>query len=128
MELMHREELAVEKLPGRMIQKAVGKASAVSSDKMTVGFATYSAECGSMESHHHAEETVVVLDCAKGWVRRGPSKDNLNERHLLKKGTIMHFEELEWHVFEYDAGGFIDIIFIYGQVDNIRPEEIGFTQ
>jgi hypothetical protein len=124
MEFIQREELVVEKLPGRKIQKAVGKASAVSSRQMTVGFATYSAESGPMEPHHHAEETVVVLDCEKGWVRWGASKDNLTERHMLQKGSIMHFDELEWHVFEYETGGFVDITFIYGQVDNIRPEEI----
>jgi hypothetical protein len=124
MELVQREDLAMEKLPGRKIQKAVGKASAIFSNRMTVGFATYSAESGPMEPHHHAEETVVVLDCEKGWVRRGPSKDHLNERRMLTKGSVMHFDELEWHVFEYETGGFVDIIFIYGQVDNIRPEEI----
>ncbi|MGD9153905.1 MAG: hypothetical protein PVG90_00180 [Bacillota bacterium] len=124
MEFIQRKELVTEELPGRKIQKAVGKASAVSSRQMTVGFATYSAESGPMEPHHHAEETVVVIDCEKGWVRWGASKDNLTGRRRLQKEDIMHFNELEWHVFEYETGGFIDIIFIYGQVDNIRPEEI----
>ena len=36
----------------------------------------------------------------------------------------MHFPELEWHVFGYDEGGFLDALCIYGQVTNIRPEEI----
>ena len=38
--------------------------------------------------------------------------------------ALMHFPELEWHVFGYEAGGFLDALCIYGQVTNIRPEEI----
>jgi hypothetical protein len=33
---------------------------------------------------------------------------------------ILHFAELEW-----DEDGYIDALFIYGQVDNIRPDQIG---
>ena len=124
MEIIERDQIFQNKLPGRIIQQAVGKNSPISSQKMSVGFGHYSAESGPMEPHHHAEETVVILDCEKGWVRRGPSKENLNERYPLHKGTVMHFDELKWHVFEYEEGGFVDILFIYGQVDNIRPEEI----
>lgn len=43
-------------------------------------------------------------------------------------GDIMHFPELEWHVFGYDEGGFLDALCIYGQVTNIRPEEISGIQ
>lgn len=42
----------------------------------------------------------------------------------MNKGDLMHFPELEWHVFGYDEGGFLDALCIYGQVTNIRPEEI----
>lgn len=124
MKIVYREDLKQEMLAGRIIQKAVGKDSVVDSKKMTVGYASYSAVSGPMEPHNHAEETVVVLDAVDGWVRTGPSKDCLNEKYPLKKGTVMHFEELEWHVFEYGEGGSVDIVFIYGQVDNIRPEQI----
>ncbi|PIO99421.1 hypothetical protein CJ014_08865 [Pleomorphomonas carboxyditropha] len=77
-----------------------------------------------MEPHNHAEETVVILDARNGWVRKGPAKDDLPEKVDLRAGTILHFEELEWHVFQYGEGGFIDAVCIYGQVDNIRPEDI----
>ena len=33
----------------------------------------------------------------------------------------LHTPELEWHVFEYDPGGYVDVIFYYAQVDNIFP-------
>ena len=36
----------------------------------------------------------------------------------------MHFPPLEWHVFGYKDGGYLDALCIYGQVTNIRPEEI----
>jgi hypothetical protein len=37
---------------------------------------------------------------------------------------ILHIPPLEWHVFEYDKGGYLDLVFIYGQVDQIRPEDM----
>ena len=124
MKLLRREELAELPLPGRVIQKAVGKDGASASGKMTMGFARYSAASGPMEPHHHAEEIVFILDARSGWVRFGPARDRLGERLELEPGMTLHFPELEWHVFEYDEGGSVDIIFFYGQVDRIRPEEI----
>ena len=124
MDFINREQLTKTLLPGRIIQKAVGKDSFLLSNKMTVGFAHYSAETGPMEPHHHAEETIVVLDAKDAYLLYGPSKDNLNSRNDMKPGDVFLFGELEWHVFKYGDGGFIDLIFIYGQVDNIRPEEI----
>jgi len=124
MTLIHRNDIQKKPLPGRIIQNAVGRSSAVDSEKMTVSFATYSAESGPMEPHNHAEETVVVLSAIKCYVKRGPAKDNLNEHFVLQVGDVMHFEELEWHVFGYEEGGHLDALCIYGQVDNIRPEEI----
>ena len=37
---------------------------------------------------------------------------------------VMHFQELEWHVFGYEDGGYLGALCIYGQVDNMRPEDI----
>lgn len=124
MEYIHREDMQVAALPGRGLQRAVGKNSVITSERMSVGFARYDTRFGPMEPHHHAEETVLILDAENGWVRYGKEKDQLGERIELKKGMILHFPELEWHVFEYDTNGFVDIAFIYGQVDRIRPEEI----
>jgi len=124
MEIVHRKDITKEILPGRIIQKVIGKDSIIKSKKMTVGYAHYSTESGPMEPHQHAEETVVVIGVKDGFVSFGPSRDNLNKKIELKIGTVIHFDDLEWHCFEYDNGGFVDIVFIYGQVDNIRPEEI----
>lgn len=124
MKVLERNDIQKEFLPGRILQRVIGRNSASESEKMTVSICYYSAESGPMTPHNHAEETVFIIDCKDGWVRRGPSKDNLNEKVMLKPGTALHFEELEWHVFEYAEGGFIDAVCIYGQVDNIRPEDI----
>jgi mannose-6-phosphate isomerase-like protein (cupin superfamily) len=91
---------------------------------MTVGFAYYSAESGPMEPHQHAEEVIYVVGAQGGWVRFGPEKDRLGEPAPLEPGMILHIPPLEWHVFGYDEGGYVDILFIYGQVDQIRPEEM----
>jgi hypothetical protein len=119
-----RNVLPRHPLPGRVIQKAVGKDGASSSSRMTMGFAHYSAASGPMEPHHHAEEIVYILEARDGWWRHGPAKNDLSNRVELTAGMILHIPSLEWHVFEFDAGGAIDVMFFYGQVDNIRPEEM----
>jgi hypothetical protein len=124
MRLIVRDEAIEQRLPGRIIQSVVGKTGVQQSRKMTMGFGHYSAASGPMEPHHHAEEIVYIVNAERGYVRWGPAKDNLTQMAALEAGMTLHFPELEWHVFEYEEGGFVDIIFFYGQTDNIRPEEI----
>jgi len=128
MKLIQREELQKEFLPGRTIQKAVGKDAPSRSRRMTMGFAHYSEQSGPMEPHHHAEEIVHILSAKNGWVRLGVNPDQLSDPIPLSAGMTLHFPPLEWHVFEFATGGHVDIIFFYGQVDNIRPEEIISSQ
>ncbi len=122
MQLIRREELEKLPLPGRVIQKAVGKDGFSLSGRMTLGFAYHSGATGH-EPHHHAEELVYVLDAKDATVRYGPTKDQLGPALPLHAGMIMHFPALEWHVFEIHGDGHADTLFFYGQVDNIRPEE-----
>lgn len=124
MVLIKRENMKTEILPGRVVQKCVGKDGFSQSSKMTVGFARYSAESGVMEPHHHAEEVVYIVSSHNGWFRYGPEADRMGEKINLESGMTIHFMELEWHVFEFEEGGHVEIVFMYGQVDNIRPEEI----
>lgn len=123
MNILTRSQLPEHPLPGRIIQKAVGRDASSSSERMTMGYARYSAESGPMEPHHHAEEIVYILAAENGWLRYGPAKDKLEHRVSLEPGMILHVPAMEWHVFEHGKGGIVDILFIYGQVDNIRPEE-----
>ena len=124
MEFRHREDIKVNPLPGRVVQNAVGHNSELLSEKMTVSYCHYSEESGPMEPHRHAEESVVVLSCKDAFVKYGPEKECLPNMVELKKGDLMHFPEMEWHVFGYGKGGYLDALCIYGQVTNIRPEEI----
>jgi hypothetical protein len=121
MNLIPREILKRIMLPGRVVQHVVGRAGASRSEKMTVGFAHYSEESGPMQPHQHAEEVAYVIDAKDAWVRYGPSPDKLGPRASLKAGMTLHIPELEWHVFGYDHGGYVDIIFYYAQVDHIFP-------
>ena len=123
MKVVSRSELSEVRLPGRIVWKAVGRDGSVASESMTVGFARYSSESGPMSPHRHAEESIYVVDSDRSWVRSGPDLGSLDERVDLERGMLLHFDELEWHVFEYGAGGHLDILFIYGEVGNIRPEE-----
>ena len=124
MNYFQRAELETQLLPGRMIQKAIGKDAFSKSGRITMGFARYSAESGPMEPHTHAEEVVYIVAARRGWIRYGPAKDRLGEPVTLEAGMVLHNPPLEWHVFGYAEGGYVDIIFIYGQVDRIRPEEM----
>jgi hypothetical protein len=125
-DVLQRQDLDPVKLSGRTLQKAVGGPGegTFTSNRMTVGFARYSAESGPMEPHHHAEETIYIVDARDGYIRPGTAADRIGDRVQLAVGMILHFRELEWHVFEWDEGGYIDALFIYGQVDNIRPDQI----
>jgi hypothetical protein len=120
-----RDRIEEIRLPGRIIQKVVGTDAQSTSGKMTMGFARYSAESGPMEPHRHAEEICYIISASKARIRYGDSRDNLESWAPLEAGTTLHVDELQWHVFEYEEGGFVDIIFFYGQVDNIRPEDSG---
>ena len=89
MKCIRRDDLERVMLPGRVIQKAIGKDSYSESGKMTVGFARYSAESGIMEPHHHAEEALFVVDAKYGWVRYGPDKDKLDRGMcVVKPGSV----------------------------------------
>jgi hypothetical protein len=119
-----RAEVPVVRLPGREIQRIIGKEAVMASGRMTVGTARYSDAAGPMAPHQHAEECIVVLEANGARVRYGPAPDELPTVIPLEAGLVLHIPELEWHVFEWDAGGFADCLVIYGQVDNIRPEDI----
>jgi len=117
MKLVERKDVVKKPLPGRVIQLVTGGAGAVSaSEVITMGFARYSAESGPMDPHHHVEEIVYVLESKTGYVRHGGFGDaptELGGRIVLQPGMTLHFPAKEWHVFEFDEGGHLDIIFFY---------------
>ena len=123
MKVINRNSLPQVELIGRVIKKAVGKDGFDLSSKMTIGFGRYANEYGNMEPHRHAEEVLYIINAKKSWIRSGSAMDKLGERIPFVPGTLVHFDEMEWHTFEFDDDGFVDLIFIYGQVDNIRPED-----
>ena len=123
MQIIERDGLETVLLPGRQVQKAVGKDSFSRSTKMTMGFARYSEEYGSMATHHHAEEIVYVISAKDAWTKKGESPDRLGPPIPLQVGITLHIPAWEWHVFGFGPGGHVEIIFFYGQVDGIRPEE-----
>lgn len=123
MEFVRRKDISKNELPGRVIQMAVGKGAKIESTKMLVAFAHYSAESGPMEPHRHVEESMLVLDARDASFRYGPGKDKLGNPVPLENGMILHFDPLEWHVFEYGKGGYLDMLCIYAQVENIYPPE-----
>jgi len=128
MRSIRRVDVVSDPLPGRAVQRIVGKSSSLGSQEMTVGTARYGDEYGPMEPHHHAEETIVVLEADLTWVRWGPSSDDLPNRIDLVPGLVINTPAWEWHVFEWLPGGHAEILFVYGQVDDIRPEDAEETR
>lgn len=123
MRIIHRMDLEKIWLPGRVIEKAVGKDSYSDSKEMTVGFARYSEESGPMEPHRHAEEVVYIVSTKLGRICFGEQREKLDTVVELKTGMLLHIPAREWHVFEFDSQGHVEIIFIYGRIDDIRAED-----
>ncbi len=123
MNIIQRDQIPITQLPGRKIQTIAGKGAFSPSAKMTMGFAHYSDESGPMQPHQHAEEIVYVLSAQDCWVQKGDDSARLGEPIPIQAGLTLHIPPLEWHVFRWKPGGHLDILFFYGQVDHIRPEE-----
>ncbi len=51
-------------------------------------------------------------------------EDNLRDVIPLEAVMNLRFSPLERHVFEFEPGSHVDIIFFYGQVGNISLEEM----
>lgn len=117
MEIIARKDVTEAKLPGRFMQKIVGAAKdgyISDSNIFNIGYCRYCQEAGPMEPHMHAEETVQILSSDRAWIRYGPEKDNLSFKIPLEKDMTLHIPPREWHVFEYEDGGSLEILFIYG--------------
>ena len=113
MDHFRRDEVQPAVIPGRAVQRAVGRDGRSRSERMSVGFARFSAEHGEMEPHCHGEEGMYVLDARDGWIEYGPAPDQLTGRCDLEPGTVLHAAEGEWHVFRLAPGGFVDIVFFF---------------
>lgn len=127
MKTIRRAEVPAEALQGRALQRIVGRGASIASERMTVGAVRYADELGAFEPHHHAEETILVLAADRLWARWGPARDDLPNRVDLEAGMVLHTPAWEWHTFEWEPGGGGEALVIYGQVDDIRPEDAGRT-
>jgi len=123
MHVIKRQQIPVTELQGRKIQTIAGKGALSPSTKMTMGFAQFSDESGPTEVHQHAEEICYVLSAKDSWIETGNAPDRLGNPIPIEAGMTLHIPPLEWHVFRWKPGGHLDMLFFYGQVDNIRPEE-----
>lgn len=123
MDSAKREDLRIRALPGRGIADCVGPNGPFQTDGMNVGFGLYSAEYGPMQPHHHAEECVYIKSANRAWVEYGGQPDALLYKAPLEAGMLLHFPENEWHVFRFEEGGSLEILFIYGSGANARPED-----
>ena len=93
-----------------VVQNAVGHNSAVLSEKMTVSFCHYSAESGPMEPHNHAEGIGggAVL---QGCLCEVGQRQGLSGAHGgAARGRPDALPSLEWHVFGYKEGGYLDAL------------------
>lgn len=82
MDFVKRVDIKHNDLPGRSVQNAVGRNSAVASEKMTVSFCRYNAEYGPMAPHNHAEESVVVLTATAPLFAGAPARTRWSIRFI----------------------------------------------
>jgi hypothetical protein len=102
-------------LPGRVIQWLVGASTPMPSERMTVGLVNYSDASGPMEPHRHIEESILVLRAKNARVRYGPAQDDLPHVIPLEPAMTLHVAADEWHVFEWDEGGYAECAVLYGE-------------
>jgi len=124
MNILKKTDIKTVVLPGCCVHRAIGNNAMLSSNAMSLGWAKFVGEYGPMEPHHHAEDGMVVVDSKNSYIRFGPAKDQLGERIPLEKDMVLQMPAGEWHVFEYDEGGYVEILYFYGQPDNTVPVQI----
>ena len=123
MKFVKKDETVVKHCRARTIYAAIERDGVLSSDNIMMGCARFDKNLGDMIPHSHAEEGMYIIDCAKAYARFGDSAETLGERIPLEAGMIMWAPEGEWHVFEFDDGGFLDIVFcLPSEKDFVRPE------
>jgi mannose-6-phosphate isomerase-like protein (cupin superfamily) len=122
MKMIEKEQAVIKHCKARTIYGMIEDGGVIKSDQMTMGIARFDKNLGPMNPHAHAEEGMYVIDCANAYIRCGSSADTLGERELIKPGMIIFVPEGQWHVFEFEDGGFLDTVFCLpvGSID--RPE------
>ena len=73
MDHFRRDEVKPSVIPGRAVQRAIGRDGRSRSELMSVGFARFSSAAGTMAPHCHGEEAMYVLGAQDGWVEVGPA-------------------------------------------------------
>lgn len=123
MRFIKKDEMVIKHCRARTIYAAIEQNGVFTSDKLMMGCARFDKSLGDMIPHTHAEEGMYIIDAAKAYARFGSSPDTLGDRVPLVPGMIMWAAEGEWHVFEFDDGGFLDIVFCLENDKNFkRPE------
>jgi mannose-6-phosphate isomerase-like protein (cupin superfamily) len=111
MKVFRRDETPSAAHPGRYIWNAVSADGFSTSQKVKSGIARYAAEYGALEPHVHGEEVCYVISADRGRVRFGESREKMDQVLSLETGMLIHAPAGEWHVFEYDQGGHIEIVY-----------------
>lgn len=124
MKFLYDDKLESVMLPGRTVREAIGKKGPVLTTAMRVCICEYSEASGPMEAHRHIEEACYVSKSDRAWVRYGSTKDCTEGKVMLTPGMLIHFPDWEWHVFEYEDGGMLELICFYGSTeDRVPPTE-----
>lgn len=119
MNFYSKNEAVVQHRKGRTVYAVFEEAGKLCSENLVMGFARFDS---AMDPHQHVEECMYVVDCYQAYARCGESKDTLGERHAIQPGMFMWADQDEWHVFEFEDGGFMDIIFCLPRQSFVRPE------
>ena len=121
MKIINKGEAPTQKLQGRYATRIVGKTDDYyyHSDTLHFGHCLFRGDTGPMTPHAHAEECMYILDCKDAWILSGPSQDDMPDRAELEPGMVISMPAAEWHVFRYKEGGFVEILYCYGDTTEL---------
>ncbi len=117
MELIVRKDVPEQLLPGRFMQKIVGKTEdGYLSDSriLNIGYCRYCAEAVPHGAPHarRGDGADPLLRQSLGALRAQQGRPA--QQDPVGKGHDAPYPPREWHVFEYEEGGSLEILFIYG--------------
>lgn len=106
---------------GRKRAPAIKPAVPENTKKMMAGFARFSYEYGTMDTHMHGFEYMYVIDAYNAIVKYGDDPDALTCVETLHPGDILRPAPGEWHRFDFlTDDGYVDFLNFFAELSDTK--------